>query len=149
MIWGGLHGIALGVHRVWCGRTTNRSSITRVDPNDSSLTISHIGRVGATLLFVLLTWVFFRAQDLETTLAIFRKLFFIDSGGTTWIYIYVLIAMMFCVIGHIVGTKRGADEHIYFHSPHSFVAAFAVVFTCLIIFVFAPNNVSPFIYFQF
>ena len=149
VIWGGVHGIALGIHRAWNSRVTNRSSKTKTDSNDANLTIVQVGRVGATLLFVLLTWVFFRAQDLETTLAIFRKLLFIDAGGTTWIYTYVIIAILFCVIGHIVGARRNADEHVYFRSPRSLSAAFAVVITCLTIFVFAPNNVSPFIYFQF
>ena len=149
VIWGGVHGMALGAHRFWNGRSANHSSKVKINPSRAILTIGHIGRVGATLLFVLLTWVFFRSQDLDTTLAIFRKLLFIDTGGATWIYIYLVIAILFCVVGHIVGTRRDADEHIYFHSPRSFAAAFAVVITCLTIFVFAPNNVSPFIYFQF
>lgn len=149
VIWGGVHGMALGIHRFWNGRTTNRSSKTFVDPNATILVISQVGRIAATLLFVLLTWVFFRSQDLATTLAIFRKLFFVDTGGATWIYVYLIIAVLFCVVGHIIGAYRDAEEHIYFRSPHSMIAAFAVVFTCLMIFVFAPNNVSPFIYFQF
>ena len=78
VIWGGVHGIALGIHRAWNSRVTNRSSKTKTDSNDANLTIVQVGRVGATLLFVLLTWVFFRAQDLETTLAIFRKLLFLS-----------------------------------------------------------------------
>jgi len=148
VIWGGVHGVALGIHRFWNGRTTNHSEF-KADPNDANLAMGQIWRVGTTLLFVLLTWVFFRAQDLGTTLAIFRKLLFIDTGGTTWVYVYVILAILFCIVGHIIGAQRDSDEHVYFRSPRSLVAAFAVVFTCLTIFVFAPNSVSPFIYFQF
>ncbi|MEZ4332631.1 MAG: MBOAT family O-acyltransferase [Myxococcota bacterium] len=52
--WGGMHGLALVVHRAWARRTADRPAIRRV-----------MARLGLplTLLWVLLAWVPFRAND--------------------------------------------------------------------------------------
>ena len=147
IFWGAFHGVALSMHREW-----SRHNIFNVptDPVPSvSNCLTRTVSTMTTLLFVCLTWVFFRSNDIETTVTIFSKLFFISSQGVDWIYIYAVIAIIICIIGHIVGTLRDEDEHIYFSRPSSFVAAFTVCLVLTVIYVFAPTNVSPFIYFQF
>jgi hypothetical protein len=61
----------------------------------------------------------------------------------------VFVAFGWCVLGHIVETRRTPKELVFFESPNSFRAAFATVTCVLLIYLFAPTDVSPFIYFQF
>ena len=58
-------------------------------------------------------------------------------------------AIGWSILGHIGGSLRTADELVFFKTPYSYWAAFATVTVLLVIYVFAPTNVSPFIYFQF
>jgi hypothetical protein len=74
---------------------------------------------------------------------------FIESGGVSWYYHYFFVAALLMIIGHIGGSMRKEDELIFFKSPYSFQAAFATITMLLIIYLFAPTNTNPFIYFQF
>lgn len=138
VIWGGAHGLALAVHRLWS---------RRFKPDDSIL-----GRFEAwlaTFLFVAAVWVLFRATDTATMLTVYRKMLFIDPAGADWYYHYFFVAAILMIIGHVAGIMRKKDELIFFETPYSFPAAFATVTTLLIIYLFAPTNTNPFIYFQF
>jgi D-alanyl-lipoteichoic acid acyltransferase DltB (MBOAT superfamily) len=78
VVWGGLHGLALIVHRFWSRR--------RPDPPESEEP-SALRRVkalvswGLTMLVVLLSWVFFRAPTLGAAVAVLRAL--AHPSGTT------------------------------------------------------------------
>lgn len=137
VIWGLLHGLALAFHRAWSSRFTPKTGLTKV-----------LGVI-ITFLFVTLVWVLFRAQTTEIIVIIYQKLVFIDASGATWYYTAVFVAIGWCILGHIVGSLRTADKLIFFNTPYSYRAAFAIMATLLIIYMFAPTNVSPFIYFQF
>ena len=74
---------------------------------------------------------------------------FINAAGAAWYYHAALVAIGWSILGYVVGSLRTADELVFFRTPYSYRAAFVTVTTLLIIYVFAPTNVSPFIYFQF
>lgn len=138
VIWGGVHGLALAVHRFWSGR---------FKPDESIL-----GRFEAglgTFLFVTAVWVLFRAPDTATMLTVYSKMLFIEPSGVSWYYHYFFVAAFLMIIGHVAGSMRREDDLIFFKTPYSFQAAFATVTTLLIIYLFAPTNTNPFIYFQF
>ena len=137
VIWGTMHGGGLSVHRMWQSRFSAKSLPTRF--------LSWL----LTFLFAILVWVLFRAQDTATMLTMYAKAFFIDPAGAVWYYSAVFWAVGWTVLGHIVGLLRDEQELVFFPSPYSFRAAFAVMTLLIIIYVFAPTNVSPFIYFQF
>lgn len=63
VLWGGLHGIALCVHKLW--------SQWRGDRATSTAWLHVIAAWIATQVFVLITWVPFRAPDLGSTLHFF------------------------------------------------------------------------------
>jgi alginate O-acetyltransferase complex protein AlgI len=169
VFWGAAHGVALIAHR-WAstrrGRTLARDSSASDQPHARAGKVTAIARrvlgTASTFLFVTLAWVLFRGQDLGTILTIYRKLLFIGSAGASWYYTAALTAIGWTVFGHVVGSLRAKAESeparprerhspsaAFFESPLSYAAAFAVIFALLIIYVFAPTNVSPFIYFQF
>ena len=156
VIWGFAHGVALCGHRMWrAWRGQQKSKTVRTNRTTSlqstvlQPTVYAIVSTVATFLFVSLIWVLFRAQDTATSIAIYRKLFLIDSSGAQWGYVFAYSAIAWCAIGHLIGTLRKESELIFFSSPFSFRAAFVVSTTLLVIYIFAPTNVSPFIYFQF
>ena len=45
--------------------------------------------------------------------------------------------------------RRTAEDLIFFRSPFSVRVAFAMAAVLLIVYLFAPTNANPFIYFQF
>lgn len=63
VIWGALHGMALCVHKLWLRRRGDNAPAGGLGPV--------IAAWLATQAFVLLTWVPFRAEDLQSTLAFF------------------------------------------------------------------------------
>lgn len=137
VIWGTLHGFALAFHKLWSFRFKPGGYVSQI--------ISGI----VTFLFVMLAWVLFRAQDTHTMLAVYDKLFFIEPGGASWYYHATFVAFGLALFGHLAGSRRTSAELVFFETPYSYRVAFAVTSVLLIIYVFAPTNVSPFIYFQF
>ena len=69
VIWGALHGVGLCLHRVY-------SKIT-------SFTIPHMGRI-ITFLFVVMTWVFFRAESFDGAINVLQGL--IGLNGVAFPY---------------------------------------------------------------
>ncbi len=139
VIWGTVHGFALAFHKLWHDHFKR----------EKKGAIAQIAGAVITLLFVMLAWVLFRAQDTPTMLTVYSKLLFIDAGGAIWYYHAAFTAIGWSILGHIAGSLRRTEELVFFKTPYSYQAAFAIITTLLIIYVFAPTNVSPFIYFQF
>ncbi|HRV96126.1 MAG TPA: MBOAT family O-acyltransferase, partial [Anaerolineae bacterium] len=138
VIWGALHGFALAFHKFWRSKTKGTTVI-------GLALLSWL----ITFSFVTLAWVLFRAQDWSTMMTVYGKLFFVNPMGATWYYHAAFTAIGWTIIGHIAGSLRTADELVFFKTPYSYQAAFATITVLLIIYVFAPTHVSPFIYFQF
>ena len=66
VIWGALHGIGLAVARWW--------QVQRVKKPYSPLWVARFGRGAATFLYVLLGWVFFRAESLEAARTVLAQI---------------------------------------------------------------------------
>jgi alginate O-acetyltransferase complex protein AlgI len=137
VIWGTMHGSALAIHKMW------NSYFKRENHNFSAM-----GWL-STLLFVMSVWVLFRSQDSQTALTVYSKMLFINSAGAEWYYHAAFWAIGISILGHLVGFFRTEEDLVLFKSPYSYRAAFVVVTTLWIIYIFAPTNLSPFIYFQF
>lgn len=72
VVWGGLHGLALTIHRLWIRQfpASGRRGL--------------VGRAfgwSLTFLFVVVTWVFFRADSLDTSFAMLQSMFNPASFG--------------------------------------------------------------------
>ncbi|MCB0166214.1 MAG: MBOAT family protein [Anaerolineae bacterium] len=138
VIWGALHGLALAFHKLWRSQT-------------KGVTVPGLSLLSwlITFLFVVMVWVLFRAQDWPTMMTVYGKLLFINPMGAAWYYHAAFAAFGWAIIGHIAGSLRTGDELVFFKTPYSYRVAFVTITVLLIIYVFAPTNVSPFIYFQF
>ena len=163
ILWGSLHGLALAAHKLW------RHKLVRPDPPEeqpafqtrgvyqnfvesmarSTAVLPTFISVSLTLLFVMVGWVLFRVRDGGPILTIYSKMLFWDTPGSTWLHIPSLVAITLVIMGHLIGRWRNETELIFFPSPYSFKGAFVVTLVLFAIYMFAPTDVIPFIYFQF
>ncbi|MEQ8818743.1 MAG: MBOAT family protein [Sumerlaeia bacterium] len=71
VLWGGLHGFFLIVNRLWHDFRTWLGQ----DPRKEGSLLSRVVSMGLTFLAVVVAWVFFRANSVETAFAILGKMF--------------------------------------------------------------------------
>ena len=137
VIWGLLHGIGLAVHR-WWSRTGLPTHRPRLPPA--------LGWV-ATHAFVMFCWVWFRAPDAAGALAFLERLA-LGRGGMDWFHVPSLVVLLVAAALHLrVSTSRTeASVRFDLSTPRGVAVVVAAMVSVLL---FAPLDVSPFIYFQF
>ncbi len=142
VLWGGLHGVALIVHREWSAR---RGPVA-VGGRQIGWTI--LGTL-ATFYWVCLCWIFFRAPDLHAALLALRPFVFFQATGAEKLADEKLLAVSFGILAlvHWMNYRRwfaGAWERL---PGWAFPAVYAVAVGFVLLFV--PQHYAPFIYFQF
>jgi alginate O-acetyltransferase complex protein AlgI len=139
VVWGGLHGLYLATERLLRGSPK---------PAPANWTSARAwAKAACVFVLVSVTWVFFRSPSTETTLAMWRKLLFIDGGGISWLSVPTLIAVPVMVVG---GFLVRCWELRFPLLPSLSPAMPAVLLAgVLLVYLFAALDVSPFIYFQF
>jgi hypothetical protein len=99
VFWGGLHGMALAIHKLWMD--------SKVFPKAETGSFLGIFKKGlswlATYIFVCFAWIFFRAQDFPTALIIIKKVVGIDADGVDLFYTPFFAIVPVFIIGHIIG----------------------------------------------
>jgi alginate O-acetyltransferase complex protein AlgI len=172
VVWGALHGIGLGAHKLWMSRPTGRL-------------IPGVRFVAwpLTYVFVCICWIFFRAASFGDAWTIIRKVLCLDSSGIEWIYSPLFVVLPVVLLGHFLGVLasksmasqatdgvRPADWHfldnvlnkgLLASKPHSAsgiytilrlhnaVGIFALTVWATMLLLLAPIKSNPFIYFQF
>ena len=137
VIWGGLHGLALVVHKEW-------ARCARGWPESGGRTL---GGVALTYVWVLFTWIFFRAPDLPTALTVLKAFALHAASGAR-----SLPASGFAIVGLLALAQwtlrrfRPSETWIEL-SPAGFGFAYGVAWAIAVACV--PNAYRPFIYFQF
>lgn len=139
IFWGGLHGVYLAIERLFAGARPVPGSWASFRAWGKSLLV---------FILVTVTWVPFRSPDWETALIVFKKLLFMDMPyKIVWYDGWAMLAPPLVVIGGWIA-RRFEWSWPSFHIRKSYTPAF-ILFEILIVFFFAPVNLSPFIYFQF
>ena len=141
IVWGGLHGAALVIHKMW-----RRMSQTRGVRNQSSGVAKGAGWL-LTMTVVFAAWVFFRAPDLAASVQIIWKIVTV-ADGLRMISPQIIAALLAIAVVHILLPKDiDLSEHVVQTPVVIRIAAYtAAVMT---IFLFGARESSPFIYFQF
>ncbi len=155
VLWGALHGAALCVHRAW---------------RKFGLRMPRLAGQVLTLLFVSLAWVPFRAVDAAATKAMLARLIAPGTGGSHWVPVTVIAALMLVAGGHVAGLwierssternilQRAFNLEIKDHplsgrqlvfGTNTIGGAFLTTSIVLIIALFGATSASPFIYFRF
>jgi alginate O-acetyltransferase complex protein AlgI len=137
VIWGGLHGLALIVHRIW-RRLPERALVRRAVALVS---------LPLTLVFVCACWIFFRAQTLDAALTITRAFLLFESPGEHAVGRALFWILPALALLH-VASARGALIGWWRRIPApAFGAAYALLWGLALPLV--SIRFTPFIYFQF
>jgi len=141
VIWGGLQGLYLVVHRLWA-----RIPSAAVQELRSGTTWRWVSRV---LMFhaVCAGWVFFRAPTFSLAISVFRQLGSI--GVVTLATVPVLIALFLGILGQYAPLvwRRGLESTMS-RLPMALNGA-ALAMGVVAIELLGPRGVAPFIYFRF
>jgi alginate O-acetyltransferase complex protein AlgI len=147
MLWGGLHGLALAIHKAV-------SKIKIIETN--SPVVKGLGNIGGVLLtfhFVCLCWIFFRATSMEVSWEIidqitqnFRPEVFFDflTG-----YKGVVLLMITGYILHAIPRKFELEIQDQITKASVPIKAALITIVILIIVQVKTAGIQPFIYFQF
>ncbi|MBP1763008.1 MAG: rane bound O-acyl transferase family protein [Firmicutes bacterium] len=137
VVWGGLHGAALAIHKIYTDYFKTAASPSR---------LYNFLCWFITFIFVCVAWVFFRSKDFTVSWYIIQKMFYIlPPQGINWYATSLLITVPVLVLAHY--TRYKIQD--YYFSFSSFKGLVILFFTILSFLFLAPVNSSPFIYFQF
>lgn len=145
ILWGGLHGLALGVHK-WF------SSLGLSFENRASRLFNLISLL-ITFHFVCFCWIFFRASSMENAMEVIAQitLHFTPQIFLEFVagYKSVLLVMVMGFILHFLPHKvEMKAEQIIIDAP---LAGKVAMMLCLVLLVIQVKSagIQPFIYFQF
>jgi len=142
VLWGGLHGGALVVHRHCAHWFQGDAEASR----SRQKLYAALG-LGLTFYWVCLTWIFFRANRLDKALSILHAFIFWQATGLQQVPVTAFILLAILAIAHwgnYQGWGRGWWQRL---SPWQFAVCYGLSFALLMQFV--PPDYKPFIYFQF
>jgi D-alanyl-lipoteichoic acid acyltransferase DltB (MBOAT superfamily) len=144
VIWGGIHGFALALHKF----VFSKMAFVRQKKRGFDL----LSRV-ITFHFIVFTWIIFKAKDTDAVVLILRKIFLqfhpelIVNVISGYKNIFLVIVLGYLLVWFPSGwtqplTRRFLDSPLYF----KFISA---VLAILFVYQFSASASQPFIYFQF
>ena len=141
VIWGGLHGIYLSVHRAF-GKYAPRGYQGRFNFRRDLLPVL------ITFHLVVFAWVFFRAESVAGALGYLDGLFSLQPGFTNRDHLVLFAGAALC-IAFLDIAQRNAAQHEVTLQWQPFWQGIAYGSLVLALIVFSGGALTPFIYFQF
>jgi hypothetical protein len=145
-LWGGLHGVALIVHRQWA-RLSQRLWAGSKQLPDLGRQVYHVGAVLLTFYFVCFCWIFFRAIDLPKAMTIARSFVFLQNNGPGTLDMRLWWLLGGLAFVHWLNYKRVFATWWRRVPTFAFAAGYGAGWA--IVLLFTPAQYVPFIYFQF
>jgi alginate O-acetyltransferase complex protein AlgI len=144
VIWGGIHGTALAVHKVW----TVKNPLA-AQKNNAWFQFLWVGFAHLlTLGVVVLSLVFFRAQSVSDAAVFLGRAFSLAHDGTRLVSPYILAAVTGVFLVHLIVRKdRNFAEELPRFALVPRLVGYAGLFFLLV--VLGATDSAPFIYFQF
>ncbi len=141
IIWGGLHGIYLSVHKWYMGNL----NVPKL-PNTIPIKIL---KVIITLFFVQFAWVFFRLSSMDEIFFFFQKIIYWESSDLTpkLLSIYLTFSIMVLTLD-IVEFKLKNHTFLILANPLLRYGILIILFTVSLLYIYQVEAL-PFIYFQF
>ena len=146
VIWGGLHGTALAVHRLWRGwraPAARRDAAGRDRPHPLVRWLSPL----LTFYVVCVGWIFFRAVGFENGWTVLRAFVLFDAPGTDSLGRFTILVVPALALAHWIAYRRLG--HGLWRSAPRWAFAFGYGCAVAVAFAFVATNAQPFIYFQF
>ena len=138
--WGAWHGLGLMLDKLRIELMGEGAAAHRTPLRDA------VGFV-STFLFVVVGWVFFRAQDFATAGIVLRKMAFLEPGGSHWVQVQAVVVLVAAVALHVaVAARRERELSLDLRQPLGWAGA---AIALLLVLLFSPFSTNPFIYFQF
>ena len=142
VVWGGLHGVFLIVHRGWSGR--HRES------RDDMISWSDLPRVLVLFHVVCFAWIFFRAEDFDGAMAFLGRML-TGSYSQIWPWLQVIIVLV-CMTAHALerlGRLRFADLLVSLRGGWGAVVEGTMLGMIAALVALFGSGGAEFIYFQF
>jgi D-alanyl-lipoteichoic acid acyltransferase DltB (MBOAT superfamily) len=144
IIWGGLHGVALAIHKIW----------QRYVPWSKKNTFGANLIAGLiTFHFVALCWIYFRAVDVDHVNTMISKIAYdFDFAGIAeriGSYWKVFAVIAFGMIMHFVPKYFKNQARDFFTRQHIVVQALICAVIIFVAYQGASADIQPFIYFRF
>lgn len=144
IIWGGLHGTGLIVHKFWMRLWKNSSHATRAGGFISIL---------LTFNFVAFCWIFFRAENMETVGLILDRIFTSFKPGNLPLmlasYSKVLVVMTAAYIIHFLPVRVKESYRGIFIKTPVLIQILLVYMIAILLYNIQHTDIQPFIYFRF
>jgi len=145
ILWGGLHGIALCVHKIY--RKHNK--------HKRSTAVGTILCVLGTYVFVCICWVFFRAENFKVAFDVLFRVF-VWQDGITQIFSWTIFSVVVIAIATLIAIIKSQKEqqvvvngYYKVFDLNKIPGLVALFVTIMLIICLAYTNSNPFIYFQF
>lgn len=145
ILWGGIHGVALAVHKVWMEVTGRKAAGgNRMEKLWGGILTFHL---------VALAWIFFRAETFELAMMMIGQVLN-DFDLTRMLDALVAYKSVFAVIllgfvVHLLPNRIKEQFRVQFIYFPDFVKATMALFLILLLFQIKSSAIQPFIYFQF
>lgn len=149
LIWGGLHGVGLGIERLWRDLQSVIGRFSEPLGDASRIAFLLLGWVW-TQAIVFLLWVPFRAESASDTLTVYTALFGARVSQTvsvlpSWFALAVLLVL--CADAAAGWLHRQTKENLLARNPHAAAVLISILLALLPLFI--SLEIQPFIYFQF
>lgn len=139
VIWGGLHGLALAVTRMW--------QRTR-PPSANGTTLGSVAAIILTFHYVCFAWIFFRAPTFEQASLMLGRIAHFSSGSDN-ISLKVALALAVGVFLHVFPRRWKDSLRDSFVQTPSWVQGVVLAFVAYGIHLAAGAKAEPFVYGQF
>jgi D-alanyl-lipoteichoic acid acyltransferase DltB (MBOAT superfamily) len=148
ILWGTIHGIALVIHKLFRSIIPKKQTIKRF-----TKTRNLIGII-VTFHLVVLAWIPFRADNMDTVFTLLNRLFtqfhgevLFDSKFLGYTAVIGLIVLGYIL--HFVPESWEAKSKKAVTNMPLFVQALVITIVIVLVFQVKSSEVQPFIYFQF
>lgn len=144
ILWGGLHGLGLVVHKIWTSLFGNRTAVRR---------FGRIAGIFITFQFVSFCWIFFRAESLDNIILMIKQIIRNFSPGSyltvlpAYRDVFLLMATGYLI--HFLPEKiKESYRGLFIRIPLAGQLT-ALLLVAVILYQLRTTEVIPFIYFRF
>lgn len=137
VIWGGLHGLFLVIHRLFLGGVVA----------DGPLRFKHLPSIMMTFVAVSVVWIFFRAEDLAASASVFRALALQSGEIAKSDAVVVLWAFLTMIVVDLAARAQLLSPSLLKRQPAT--SGLLVGLALAGIVLFSGGSPRPFVYFQF
>ncbi len=151
VIWGGLHGLGLVIHKLWV--KTNLSLSKYYTSRSSKNIFFRFISIFTTFHLVTFAWIFFRAENMDKALAMISQITgnfqfeLVPVMVSSYYKIFILILLGFTV--HWLPSRLKENVRGWFIQTHILVKIIIVILIVFILYQAKSAEIQPFIYFQF